>query len=258
VGELLDVGVLLGHHLDFVQPEVLTDLEDGLLVAAGRGRHPGNEWLLRVGVVALGDVVVRVVAGCAVALVEGDVGHVRERNSTPDEVVLDHLRGRHDDRRFLPHRRAVVRTHVAREDDDFLSRYLERFSVKIRVLLDEWFRRREHQRFAADLLESPRRHEQADRRLPESRRETDERVVVCGRAREFQLIESALEELGLEQRVLDRRDLLVRRCHYRPFIAAANKGSRTGVKVVPRVRRQCHRAAAGRRYKPAGGIERVW
>ena len=75
MGVLGHVGVVLGHHRHLREPEVLTHLEDGLLVVTGGSTHRGDERVGGVGVVAVGDVVVGVVAGRAVTLVEGQMGH---------------------------------------------------------------------------------------------------------------------------------------------------------------------------------------
>jgi len=139
VGVLVDVGVLLGHHFHVREPEVLTDRLDLLGVAAGRGRHPGDERVGRVGVVALGDVDVRVVAGRAVTLVEGAVGHVAQRDPVADQIVLDDLRSRDHDPGVVPERGAIVGFHVAGEHDDLVVRNRERLAVEVGVLLDEGF-----------------------------------------------------------------------------------------------------------------------
>lgn len=194
MGVLRHVGVLLGHHLHVDDAEVLTDFEDGLLVAAGRGAHPRDERVLGVGVVALCDVDVGVVAARAVALVEGEVRHVPKRDAVADEVVFDDLRRGDDDLGLLPEFGPVVGPNVAGEDDDFVVRDGQRLAVEIGVLLDQRLRRREKQRLSAHVVEALGGDEQADGRLPEAGGETDQRVAVARGPGEANLIEPPLDE----------------------------------------------------------------
>ena len=197
------VGVVLGHDRHVAQSEVVANGQDLLLVAAGGGAHPGDERRLGVGVVAVRDVVVGVVAGRAVTLVEGEMRHVRERDAVADEVVFDHLRRRTDDPGGLPEVGAVVGADRAGEDDDVVVVHRERLPVKGGVLLDEWLRRREEQRGAAAFGQPLGGDEQADGRLAEPGRQADEGVVRGGGLGQAELVAPSLEQAVDEQRPLD-------------------------------------------------------
>jgi hypothetical protein len=177
VSVLGDVGVLFGHHLDAVDAEVRTHGQNGLLVVARGGGHPGHERVACLLVVALGDVGVGVVAGRAVALVERAVDDLREVDTRAHQIVLDDFGGGDDDARALPEVRAVVGTCLARVDDDLVVGDVECGPVELGVLGDEGLGRRQQQGLVDDLAgESLGGHEQADGRLPEAGRETDQGV----------------------------------------------------------------------------------
>ncbi len=203
VGVLGDVGVVLGHHGHLREPEVLTHLQDRFLVVAGRGAHPGHQRVLGVGVVALGDVVVGVVAGRAVALVEGAVRDRGEGDPVAHQVVLDDLRGRDNDAGVRPQCRAVVGTDLAGEDDDVVVLEFEGLAVELGVLLDQRLRRGQQERLPADGRQSLGGDQQRDGGLAESGRETDERVVPARRLGQIDLVPAVLEELRRHQRAID-------------------------------------------------------
>jgi len=124
------------------------------------------------------------------------MGHVREGNPVADQIVFDDLRGGDDDRGVVPQRGAVVGADLAGEDDDLVVGDGEGVAVELGLLFDQRFRRREEQRFAADLVEAFGGDQQADGRLAEAGRQTDQRVAVAGGARQLDLVESTLDEGG--------------------------------------------------------------
>ncbi len=79
------------------------------------------------------------------ALVEGEMRHVGQRDPVADEIVLDHcgvaMTIRADSNSSA---RSSGRTSPGK-DHNLVIRDLQGFTVEFGVLLDEWFRRREEE-----------------------------------------------------------------------------------------------------------------
>ncbi len=105
--------------------------------------------LLRLLSVFFSDENIRIIADCSVALVKYDENDIFKRNTTSEQIILNHLRRRNNNKSIIPKRRALLCRNASSEDDHAARIYIQYITQERCMLLHKRSRRCKEKDFAS-------------------------------------------------------------------------------------------------------------